>query len=80
MAVYSSSSRYFLTDDNREAKRVPKKGSSYTVYTVKAGDTLERIALSLYGDTSRYWEIADINPQFKFSSDLSTGDVLRIPS
>lgn len=79
MAVYDASSRYTLSSDGREANRVAATKPSYTLYTVKEGDTLERISLNKFGDTKRYWEIADINPQIKFSIDLSVGDVLRIP-
>jgi hypothetical protein len=31
------------------------------------------------GDPLRYWEIADINPQFKFPLDIVPGKVIRLP-
>jgi nucleoid-associated protein YgaU len=53
--------------------------AKYTLYTVRQGDTLERISARLFGTTERYWEIADLNPQIKFPIDLESGDVIRVP-
>jgi nucleoid-associated protein YgaU len=48
-------------------------------YVVREGDTLENIATRMLGLPTRYWEIADINPQVKFPLDLEVGTVLRLP-
>lgn len=80
MAVYSAISRYTLDASNQSATRIDPDIAEYTLYTVREGDTVERIAARLFGTTERFWEIADINPQFKFPLGLSAGDVIRIPS
>lgn len=79
MAIYTSTSRYSVDTTGKLALRGPLNDSSYTLYTVREGDTLERIAARLLGTTERYWEIADLNPQIKFPIDIDTGDVIRIP-
>jgi nucleoid-associated protein YgaU len=79
MALYSSSSRYSVSEDGQTASRSVPRGSRYTLYTVREGDTLENIAARILGTTERYWELADINPQVKFPLDLRVGDSIRIP-
>lgn len=79
MALYSSDSRYSVSTAGTTAQRSTPASYSYRLYTVRQGDTLESIAARLLGSTSRYWELADLNPQVKFPLDLSAGDVIRIP-
>lgn len=79
MALYSSSSRYSISENGQNAVRSVPRGARYTLYTVKQGDTLENIAARILGTTERYWELADLNPQVKFPLDLNTGDTIRIP-
>ena len=77
--IYSSSSRYRLSDSLQTAERRPPLPTRYATYTVREGDTIEAIASRQLGDPLRYWEIADINPQFKFPMDIAPGDVIRLP-
>lgn len=82
MFNYDTSSRYELTDDRKEAVRKTKQWAvtgSYSLYTVKQGDTMENIAARQLGDPRRYWEIADVNPQVQFPWDISPGDAIRVP-
>jgi len=79
MAIYSAVSRYTLDSSGQTASRSGKQSTRYTLYTVRDGDTLERIASRRFGTTERYWEIADLNPQIKFPIDLEVGDVIRLP-
>jgi nucleoid-associated protein YgaU len=79
MAIYDASSRYKLNFAGREANRGERITGKYTLYTVVSGDTLENIAMRRLGSPTRYWEIADMNPQIKFPTDIETGDVIRIP-
>lgn len=80
MPAYSAVSRYKLDSSGQTATRSQNTSTSYTLYTVRDGDTLERISARLFGTTERFWEIADLNPQFKYPLGLSVGDVIRIPS
>jgi nucleoid-associated protein YgaU len=79
MKMYLSSSRYRLGDSRQTAERRPPSPTRYTTYTVREGDTIESIAARQLGDPLRYWEIADINPQFKFPLDIEPGKVIRLP-
>jgi len=79
MAIYSVHSRYTSSENGKEANRIEQVGSRYTPYTVRQNDTLEGIALRHLGDTKRYWEIADLNPQIKFPTDLAVGMIIRLP-
>lgn len=81
MAKYDALSRYSLDESRQSATRsdVPTT-RRYTTHIVRQGDTLENIAARYLGNPRRYWEIADINPQFKFPTDLAVGDIIRLPS
>jgi nucleoid-associated protein YgaU len=78
--LYDSSSRYRLDENGQTASRVDPRTSTWVTYTVREGDNLENIAYRHLGRHTRYWEIADINPQVKFPADLSVGMVIRLPS
>ena len=53
--------------------------TTYTVYTVKDGDTMDLLSTQLYGDPALYWRIADMNPHITFPDLLRAGDTLRLP-
>lgn len=82
MAVYDALSRYAVNPGGQTADRVvpPPPTVTYSVYAVVQGDTLENIAARQLGDPRRYWEIADINPQIKFPTDLRPGMAIRLPA
>lgn len=76
------SSRYkSITADDGQVVSIRKTISSttYTVYTVRDGDTLDLLATSMYGDPTLWWRIADMNPHIAFPDLLQVGDVLRLP-
>ncbi len=51
-----------------------------TMYTVKKGDTLSKIAKAHYGDASKYPKIFEANkPMLKNPNEIYPGQVLRIP-
>lgn len=79
MAQYTSSSRYVVETGGMTAKRLGQDPTPYTQYVSRDGDTFERIAARLFNDGTRYWEIADINPQVQFPDTIPTGTVLRLP-
>ena len=52
-----------------------------TMYTVKSGDTLSKIAKQFYGDSNRYHELLEANkPMLKDADKIYPGQVLRIPA
>jgi nucleoid-associated protein YgaU len=79
MASYTSTSRYLLTNSGTNADRKDKVISYYSQYTTRQGDSLESIAAKLFNDGTRYWEIADLNPQIDFPDNIPVGTVLRLP-
>jgi prophage DNA circulation protein len=79
MAVYDTSDRYILDESRQTASRVDTSVSRAITYTCRSFDRLETIAARQLGDESRYWEIADLNPQIKFPLDITIGTVLRLP-
>ena len=80
MANYTVSNRYRLSNGGRIAERVANPGGSYYQYTSREGDTFSILAAKVLNDSSRYWEIADINPQIQWPDVIPTGTVLRIPT
>ena len=55
------------------------KSSSYTVYTVEAGDTLTAIAGTWFKDTSTWKEIVAVNPGLS-ASNLKVGQKINLPA
>lgn len=54
---------------------------SSRTYTVKAGDTLSKIAKEMYGDAGKYDQIFQANqPMLKDPDKIYPGQVLRIPA
>jgi nucleoid-associated protein YgaU len=55
--------------------------AAQSTYTVKAGDTLSKIAKELLGDANAYHEIFDANrDQLSDPNKIQPGQVLKIPS
>jgi nucleoid-associated protein YgaU len=53
---------------------------TYNVYIVREGDTMAMVANRFYGDTTKWWVIADANPHiFQPFIDLKPGAMLRVP-
>lgn len=53
--------------------------STYDVYVTKDGDSFDRLAARVFGDSTQYWRIADLNPQIAFPDFIPIGTYLRIP-
>jgi nucleoid-associated protein YgaU len=64
------------------ASPIPAKPAFMPPYTVKAGDTLSKIAKKYYGDESLYTKIYEANKdQIGSSPDkIKVGMILKIPS
>ena len=66
-------------DDSMKVKSKANVSDS-VMHTVKAGDTLSKIAKKYYGDAMRYPDIFDANtPMLKHPDKIYPGQVLRIP-
>lgn len=58
-----------------------EKTDIYGIYTVKAGDTLSKIAKGHFGDAKRYMEIFNANKDILTNPDLiKVGQKLKIPA
>lgn len=66
-------------EDQLEVEEKVSRPSS-TMYTVKSGDTLSKIAKAHYGDPMKYTQIFEANqPMLKDPDEIYPGQVLRIP-
>ena len=64
----------------REALKIEIPDLSRTLYTVKKGDTLSKIAKEVYGDMMKYPKIFEANkPMLKDPDKIYPGQVLYIP-
>jgi len=58
----------------------PKKSGTIESYTVKAGDTLSKIAEKVYGDAAKFTAIFEANKDIlKSADDIKVGQELKIP-
>lgn len=48
-------------------------------YYVKVTDDYQRLAAEHLGDSQRWWQLADANPQVRYPLDLTMGDVIYLP-
>jgi len=53
---------------------------SFVYYIVDGSDRLDTIANAFYGDPSKWWQIADANPEIINWLIIPTGTILRIPN
>ena len=69
-----------VTQAVEQVKAVPAVKPART-YTVRPGDTLSRIAGSVYGDTAKWRKIYDANrDQMKSETDIKIGQTLTVPN
>lgn len=65
----------------RDAASDGNVGWTSRTYTVKAGDTLSKIAKEMYGEAGKYPQIFEANkPMLKDPDKIYPGQVLRIPA
>jgi len=70
----------YLTDDLAAAAAAAPAGTQTRSYTVKAGDTLSKIAKAHYGDANQYAKIFEANrDKLKDPDKIFPGQVLTIP-
>lgn len=58
----------------------PTYSTGYTWYTWTEADRLDTVALRFLGDSNRWWDIMDINPQVINPYELAPGTPIRIPN
>jgi len=79
--MFSKGSRYrnlsesvFLTAEGERIRskvlRLIPPRESTVLHTVKGGDRLDLVAYKYYGDTTKWWQISDANPEWSFPVDL----------
>lgn len=76
---YVSTDRYSIDESGQTASRTRFVSRKYAVHTSRQGDTFMSLSIKFLNDQSRYWEIADINPQVQWPDRIPVGTPLRIP-
>lgn len=76
---YLSTDRYSLDSSGQTASRSRFVSTAYEIYTSVQGDTFMKLSINFLNDQSRYWEIADINPQVQWPDEIPVGTLIRIP-
>ena len=63
--------------EKEDYRQAPRSGTSYTV---KAGDTLSKIAEKYYGDAAKFEVIFEANKDIlKSANEIKVGQELKIP-
>jgi len=62
-------------------KPLPDASSTFrfTFHQAVAGETIDGLAATFYGDGRRWWVLADANPEILDWSELLPGTVIRVP-
>jgi nucleoid-associated protein YgaU len=60
----------------------PTIPATYAVstYTWQAGDQIDYLSYSAYGDETQWWRIANANPEILFWDTVASGAQIRVPS
>lgn len=84
--MITSNSRYkaSLWERDGVVYNIAIKGTKYTAIrtatiTTVEGDTFEKIAARVLGDSTQYWKIAGLNPLIRFPDDIPTGTSIIVP-
>lgn len=84
--MLNSNSRYKagLWERDGVVYNIAIKGDKYTALRTAAittveGDTFEKIAARVLGDSTQYWKIAGLNPAIKFPDSIPVGSTITIP-
>jgi nucleoid-associated protein YgaU len=51
----------------------------YTFHQVTSNERIDNIAFQFYGDATRWWVIADANPEILDWSTITEGTLIRVP-
>lgn len=73
-----------VTDDGVRLTIVPGAQKdfriTYTLYQWRSYDRIDVMADTVYGDPTRWWIIADANPEIMDWGSVPTGKIIRIPT
>ena len=76
----SPSAALSLDSDRKEMQSKETNENKYTIYNVRSGDTLSRIAKRFYNDPSRWEQIYEANrDSLQSPSGIRVGQTLVIP-
>lgn len=82
LSRYSIFPYYYHTVDDKYTFGITnhlKNNTSYDAYTIKKGDTLDKLALQAYNNPTLYWIIADFNRIQDPFITLPEGYTIKIP-
>lgn len=82
LSRYATFPFYYHTIDNKYTYGTTnhlKSNTSYQNYTIKQGDTLDKLALQMWNNPTLYWIIADFNRISDPFVNLPVGFILKIP-
>lgn len=48
-------------------------------YVAKVGDRFDKLAQRFFSDPTKWWVIADLNPEVRWPGDIPANTVIRIP-
>jgi nucleoid-associated protein YgaU len=84
--MITNTSRYYanLWERDGVVYNIATKGEKYTsnktvLITSVDGDTFDKIAARVLGDSTQYWKIASINQTVRFPDFIPAGTVIAIP-
>lgn len=52
---------------------------NYISHLMSANDRIDSLAFQYYNDATRWWQIADANPEILDFSNVPIGTILRVP-
>lgn len=67
---------------NRTTIVLPEPSKStfnYITHIVLGFERIDQIAFAYLGDSTQWWQIADVNPEIMFWDNLPSGTIIRIP-
>lgn len=84
--MLTSNSRYKASKWERDGVvyNIAVKGPAYSAQqvitiTTYEGDTFDKIAARVLGDSTQYWKIAGLNPFIRFPDYIPAGTVIAVP-
>lgn len=70
-----SSSRQVITAGEPQAVTF-----NYISHVYTGAETIDGLAYAYFGDATKWWQIAAVNPEIMNWKDIAPGTILRIPS